>query len=73
MIPKHHPTLLDKFSADQYKDYFHVTVLFRQIDDFIIPDNDFIGLLNWFKYFKPPVEWKATDSYTEHWEPAQCK
>jgi hypothetical protein len=44
MIPGHQPTLLGSM-----KMYYHVAVLYRQTDDFIIPDNDFIEFLICFK------------------------
>jgi hypothetical protein len=31
------------------KMYFHIAVPCRRIDDFIIPDNDFIEFLSWYK------------------------
>lgn len=34
------------------KMFYHVRVLSRQTDNFIIPDNDFIEFLNLYKWFQ---------------------
>jgi hypothetical protein len=40
---------LANFRQINLKMYFHVIMLFRWIDDFIVYDDDFIELLNWFE------------------------
>lgn len=43
------PPSLANFRQINLKMYFHVIMLFRWIDDFIVYDDDFIELLNWFE------------------------
>jgi hypothetical protein len=43
------------------KVYVHVVALFRPIDDFIIPDNDFIELLNWYNLSQAPCRVRAVN------------
>lgn len=49
MNPGISPPYLANFLHTNVKGYYHVIMLFRLIDNLIIPDNDIIKLLNWFK------------------------
>ena len=55
MIPGHCPKVLDIFFCRKMKIYCLVAILGRQIDDFIIPNNDFTEFLH-FQKFLPALD-----------------